>query len=157
MRNVGFKIGLASALLSLILSGCATTGACKGAPQPAPAAAHAAKPVVTLPPPTALETEAGIQIAHIAATAAGGLVDARFKVLDAAKATALLGNPANTPMLIAGDKPPLMAPHHALKAGRFAKDQIVFILYPNTRGAIQPGTEVIVALGQTRLGPVTAQ
>jgi len=123
----------------------------------APAVAHAVKPVLTLRQPTPEETEAGIQIAHIASTASGGLVDARFKVLDPAKAAALLSKPANEPMLMAGDKPPLMAPHHALKGSRFMKDQVFIILYPNTRGAVQPGTDVTVALGDLRLGPVTAQ
>jgi len=176
MKNTCYRVALAAALLPLIVAGCATQGATGGAstkaaapvvitppaaatpaPQPAEAAAHAAKPALTLPPPTELELQAGVQIAHIGATASGGLVDARFKVLDAAKATALLGNPSNAPMLIVGDKPPLMAPHHAMKGGRFAKDQIIFILYPNTRGAVVPGTEVSVAMGQTRIGPVTAQ
>jgi hypothetical protein len=127
------------------------------APTTSDAGRHAAKPAQPVPAPTAQELQAGIQIAHIAATASGGLVDARFKVLDAAKAGALLGDAANTPTLIAGDKPPLMAPHHAMKSAHFAKDQIFFILYPNLRGAVQPGTQVTVAMGATRLGPVTAQ
>ena len=175
-ESVGrFGTLLTAALLALAMSGCATQGPTSGdakkvaapvvatppaaepAAQPAAATAHATRPVLTLPAPTELERETGIQIAHIGSTASGGLVDARFKVLDAAKATALLGNPANTPMLIAGDKPPLMAPHHAMKSSRFAKDQIVIILYPNTRGAVQPGTEVMVQIGSTKLGPVTAQ
>lgn len=174
------RLALAAALLPLIVAGCATQGSHGAAatkatapvvstPAPAPAAVvtpatptgeaggRAPRPAQALPPPTEVETQAGIQIVHIGATASGGLVDARFKVLDAAKATALLSNAANTPMLIAGDKPPLMAPHHAIRSGRVAKDQIIYILYPNTRSAVQPGTEVMVALGATRLGPVTAQ
>ena len=103
------------------------------------------------------ESEFGVQIAHIATTASGGLVDARFKVLDAAKVTTMLADPANMPMLIVGDKPPLMAPHHALKGARYAAGAVFFILYPNTRNAIQAGTEVMVAFGAARLGPVTAQ
>ena len=90
-------------------------------------------------------------------TAQGGLVDVRFKVLDAAKARALLANPDNVPVLIAGDKPPLMAPHHALKGARFSKGQVFFILYPNVRRAVEAGTPVTVAMGPVRLGPVTAQ
>lgn len=114
--------------------------------QPAPA-----------PPPTEQELAAGIQVLHIGVTASGGLVDARFKVLDGAKATALLSDTANAPQIIAGDTPPLMAPHHAIKAGRYAKDQTLFILYPNTRQAVKPNVEVYVAFGATRLGPITAQ
>jgi hypothetical protein len=172
MRNDGHcRLALAVALAPLILAGCATSGAASGGAvtkaattaaaqpvaQPTLAATHATRPVQPLAPPTELELQAGIQIMHIGVTASGGLVDARFKVLDGAKATALLAIPANAPMLVAGDKPPLMAPHHAIKGGRFAKDQLIYILYPNLRGAVQPGTEVSVTMGQTRIGPVTAQ
>lgn len=110
-----------------------------------------------LPPPTELELQAGIQIVRISATASGGLVDARFKILDAAKASALLGNAANVPQLVVGDKPPLVAPHHALKGARFGQGQVFFILYPNQRNAVVPGVPVTVLMGTTRLGPVIAQ
>ncbi len=154
-------------MLPLIAAGCATQGATGSTTKaaapvaseapPAAAPAHAARPVTTLPPPSALELQSGIQIAQIATTASGGLVDARFKVLDASRASATLADPANMPMLIVGDKPPLMAPHHAMKSARFAQGQILMLLYPNVRGAVQPGTEVTVAMGASRLGPVTAQ
>ena len=164
-----------TALACWLVSGCADQHAAThaqsapGATSPAPvaiqaghssepaAATHAAKPAAVLPAPSEQEVQAGIQVAHIATTAQGGLVDARFKVLDPAKANALLGNSANAPVLIAGDKPPLMASHHAMKAMRFAKDQVFFILYPNSRGAVKPGTPVMVAMGPTRIGPVIAQ
>jgi hypothetical protein len=124
-----------------------------------PAAADVAKalPMQALPPPTALETQAGVQIVHVGPTAAGGLVDVRLKVLDAAKASALLADPANTPSLVVADKPPLMASHHALKGARFSDGQVIFILLPNVRGAVQAGVPVTIAMGPVRLGPVTAQ
>ena len=112
---------------------------------------------VELPPPSAAETQFGIQIAHVGVAAAGGLVDVRFKVLDAAKVRQLLANPANAPMLIAGDNPPLMPPHHALRGARYSEGQVFYILYPNPRRAVQPGAEVTVAMGDARIGPVTAQ
>jgi hypothetical protein len=111
----------------------------------------------TLPAPNALESEAGLQITHIGLTASGGLVDLRLKVLDAAKARALLGNAAAMPMLIAGDQPPLMPPHKALHGARYAQGQVLYILYPNLRGAVKAGAEVTLALGDLRLGPVTAR
>lgn len=160
MKNICYRVGLLAALLPLV--GCAAQGLQAGA------RAEAAKPLapvapqtdrvkVELPPPSALETQHGIQITHIGLTASGGLVDCRFKVLDAVKAKALLGNPANAPMLVADDKPPLMAPHNALRGARFSPGQVVYILYPNLRSAIKPGTQVTVAIGEARLGPVTAQ
>ena len=162
------RFALVAMLLPLLAVGCATQGdksAAGKAAAPAAAAPHAAtaatpatpKPVQPLPPPTDAETQAGIQVVHIALAASGGLVDARFKVLDAAKATELLADAGNTPSLIVGDKPPVMAPHHALKGSRYTQGQVFFIIYPNTRSAVQPGTEVMVAIGPVRLGPVKAQ
>lgn len=164
---------LAAAAASLIAAGCAApqplggpAGPTAHAPAAAPKAAAAtpaptAAPTTTslhdLPAPTAVELQAGLQIAQVGLTAQGGMVDVRFKVLDAAKAKALLGNPANTPVLIAGDQPPLHPPHHALKGARFAAGQVFYILYPNARGAVRPGVDVTVAMGDARLGPVKAQ
>jgi hypothetical protein len=124
---------------------------------PPVAVTSAARPLPELPPPSVAETQAGIQVTKVGVTASGGLVDLRLKVLDAAKVRALLADPANTPSLVVGDKPPLMAPHHALKGGRFSDGQVMFILYPNVRGAVQAGVPVTVAMGTIRLGPVTAQ
>ena len=107
--------------------------------------------------PSALETRYGIQITQIGLTAADGLVDVRFKILDAAKARKVLGDPANTPVLIAGNSPPLSPPHHALHGAKFGDGLVYFILYPNVRGAIKHGAEVTVAMGDVRLGPVTVQ
>jgi hypothetical protein len=143
-------------LAALLLGGCAAQG---GALAEAKAVANAPAAVAApqQPPPSALEVQAGLQIAQVGVTAQGGLVDVRFKVLDAARARTLLGNPANAPLLMAGDSPPLAAPHHALKGARFANGQVFFILFPNARGSVQPGVPVTVALGNTLLGPVTAQ
>lgn len=177
MKNDRYhRVALVIALLPLALAGCATQGETAGAsaeaakpvavkpratvaaaPQPVVATPPIAKAELPLPAPSALEVQLGIQIAHVGLTASGGLVDARFKVLDAAKARALLADPANTPMLITGDKPPLMAPHHALRGAKFGQGQVFYILYPNLRGAVQPGAEITVAMGPARLGPVTAQ
>jgi len=147
--------------LPALLAACATQDAAVATPAakaaPAVVVAHATRTEHALPAPSALEAQYGVQIVQVGLTASGGLVDLRFKVLDAAKARSLLGNPANAPVLIAGDKPPLAPPHHALRGARFGKGQVVFILYPNLRGAIQPGTEVVVAMGDARLGPVLAQ
>jgi hypothetical protein len=169
MSNIKHTRVLQSGLLALMLGGCAAQAVQPGASADAAKAAvvtpalqvasapAAAKPAQPLPPPSSSETRYGIQIAQVGLTAAGGLVDVRFKVLDAAKAAQLLGNPANAPTLLAADNPPLMPPHHALKGARFTPGQVFYILYPNVRNTIKPGVEVTVAMGEVRLGPVTAQ
>jgi hypothetical protein len=156
--------------LSLTVAGCATYETPRGtgadvvkpttAAQPGAATAlpvQTERVVHTLPEPTAMETQHGVQLAQVGLTAGGGLVDVRFKVLDAGKARVLLGNAANMPVLIAGDSPPLMPPHHALKGARFGAGQVFFILYPNQRNAVRVGVNVTVAVGDVRLGPVKAQ
>jgi hypothetical protein len=116
-----------------------------------------AKSAQALPEPTPAEKQAGLQVTHIGVTAAGGLVDVRFKVLDATKVKALLGGQDAMPMLVIGDLPPLMAPQHGMKSASFADGRMIFLLYPNTRRAVQPGVDVTVAVGSVRLGPVKAQ
>lgn len=127
------------------------------APATAARVANASPRAPQLPEPSALESQLGLQVAHIGVTASGGLVDARFKVLDARKVTALLGNAANAPKLLVGDKPPLQAPHQALHGARFSAGQVFYILYPNLRNVVAPGAQVSVVVGDGRLGPVTAQ
>jgi len=170
MKNACYRVALLTALVPLVVAGCATQRSAEDAkaaapsmpqaataPQPTAAAPQAVNPAQPLPQPSALETQYGIQITQVGLTAGGGLVDVRFKVLDAAKARALLGNAAHAPMLIAGDNPPLMPPHNALKGARFGQGQIFYILYPNARSVVKPGAQVTVAVGDVRLGPVTAQ
>lgn len=172
MKSVSSGWALAALVVPLIAGGCATQqapgGAASEASRPAaPAAQQVAaaatpapptdKVVFTMPEPTAMEVQYGVQLAHVGLTAAGGLVDVRFKVLDAGKARVLLGNAAHMPMLVAGDNPPLMPPHHALKGARFGNGQVFFILYPNQRNAVRPGVDVAVAVGDVKLGPVKAQ
>ena len=115
------------------------------------------KSALTLPEPSAIEKEVGLQVAHIGLTASGGLVDARFKVLDPARVKVLFSNPANMPMLSVADMPPLMASHHAMKNTSFSAGQIFFILYPNVRTAVKTGADVTVMVGSARLGPIAAQ
>lgn len=136
---------------ALGLGGCASQPPAETAPQ-----AHAT-PAARFAPAGDLEALGGIQVTQVGVTAAGGLVDLRFKVLDAAKARKLLGDPANIPVLVAQGGLPLHAPHNALKGAKYGDGLVYFILYPNVRGAVRPGDEVTVAMGETRYGPVTVR
>jgi hypothetical protein len=157
VTNANFKFIAWFVALPLVLGACATQDAQNAASSNVQTTTHALPNAIALPAPNSLELQYGIQITHIGLTASGGLVDLRFKVLDAAKAKALLGNAANPPMLIAGDMPPLMPPHKALHGAKYSQGQVVYILYPNLRSAVKPGAEVTVAMGDVRFGPVTAQ
>ncbi len=172
MKNIFCRVTLVTAIMPIVVGGCATHGGVKSEPvlaaaNASPVAAttppsdravpHLSKSKHPLPPPSELEARHGIQITQIALTAAGGLVDLRFKILDAAKARKLLGDAANVPSLIVGENPPLVAPHHALRGAKFGEGVIFYILYPNARNVIKTGVEVMVAMGDVRLGPVTVQ
>jgi hypothetical protein len=157
MHQAASRVALCFIALPLALAGCATGQGPQALAAREPEVAPVPHSAPVLPAPNAQETQAGLQITHIGLTASGGLVDLRLKVLDAAKARALLGNAAAMPMLLAGDQPPLMPPHKALHGARYIQGQVVYILYPNLRGAVKAGAEVTLALGDLRLGPVTAQ
>ena len=81
------RIGLAGVIISLLLvaalmGGCAANAA-SAAPPPA------ARTTLTA---EQLEAQYGLRVNLLALTAAGGMVDLRLTVTDAAKAAALLGN-----------------------------------------------------------------
>ena len=105
-----------------------------------------------------LEQEYGLRVTRIGVTAAGGMIDFRLQVLDAGKARPLLTDPARLPSLVVPDggatltNPGSTDPDMQIEDGR-----VFFVLFPNTGSAVQPGTSVIVAFGDLRLEPMTAQ
>ncbi len=110
-------------------------------------------------PEGALEAIHGIRVNRIALTAGGGLVDLRFTVIDPAKARPLLAGHASLPRLVVeGSGIELQAPKHgAMKGIRLQKDATSFLLFPNSRNAVRPGTRVAVAFGDVRVEPVVAK
>jgi len=111
-----------------------------------------------LPPPTAAEKRCGVQVLRATVAAAGGLVDLRLKILDAAKARKRIMDPAHPPLLIPeGSGMPLKAARDALKNLRFVDGAANYILYPNVRGAVKPGSKVVLALADQRLDPIRVQ
>lgn len=120
-----------------------------------PASTRAATEFISASP---IEDRYGIRVTLVGVTAAGGLVNFRFKVLDAEKAKEIVQDPENMPMLIAEDsgttlKAPGTVRHNiTLETGRG-----YYILYINTQGAIKPGTPVSVVIGDLRLEHMIAQ
>ncbi len=105
-----------------------------------------------------LETSYGVRIDRIAVIGGGGLVDFRFTVLDPAKARPILAEHGKLPRLMAeGSESELQAPSHgAMRNVRIQKNAACFLLYPNARSVIHPGTRVAVAFGDVRVEPVVA-
>jgi hypothetical protein len=107
-----------------------------------------------------MEAQYGVRITLIAVTAAGGIVDFRYKVIDPQKAAVLLHDPANTPILTAMDSghtlsPTGMSRHHRQMSMK--RGAVPFTFYPNVRGAVKPGTLVSVAFGNIKVEPIAAQ
>jgi hypothetical protein len=103
-----------------------------------------------------LEEQYGLRITLIGVTAGGGLVDLRFKVVDAEKAKLLFKDHDNMPVLIPeGSKVRLGLP------GRhntdFITGKVYYMLYGNANGVVQPGKPVSVAFGDLILEPIIAQ
>jgi hypothetical protein len=103
-----------------------------------------------------LESEYGLRVRLIGVTAAGGMVDVRFKVLDPLKAEKILRNPEMLPRLIAG-KTVLQTTPPDLDSLVLEKDGIVFMLFPNSGGAVRPGAPVTIAFGDLHLEAIPAQ
>jgi len=107
-----------------------------------------------------LEARYGVRVTLIAVTAAGGIVDFRYKVVDPQKAAILFNDPANTPILTAVDtgftlSPTKMGRHHGQMG--IKRGAVPFTFYPNVRSAVKPGTRVSVAFGQVHVEPIIAQ
>lgn len=148
---------LVLALVIVIAGGCASAPSTTPAEVPAAAAvSESGDGSPTSITAATLEDEYGIHVNLLAVTAAGGMVDLRLKIVDAVKATALLEQPANFPVLRVGDGAvTLQAPEDSRQAVLNLHDgSLVVLLYPNTNGAVTPGTAVTVVFGEMALEPI---
>ncbi len=148
---------LVLALVIVIAGGCTPAPSATPAGVPAPATVvEAASGGATSITATTLEEEYGIHINLLAVTAAGGMVDLRMKIVDAAKATEFFSTPANFPVLRVGDGAvTLEAPEDSRQAVLNLHDgSLVVLLYPNTQGAVTPGDAVTVVFGDLALEPI---
>jgi hypothetical protein len=105
-----------------------------------------------------MEDRYGLKFTLVATTAAGGLVDVRFLVVDEAKAERILHDQDTLPSLyVPSTGVVLRAPQpHAHKL-EFLDGATYFLLYPNSGGAIQPGVPVSIVINDIRLDPVNAE
>jgi hypothetical protein len=100
----------------------------------------------------------GLHVNLVAVTAAGGLVDVRLKVIDAGKASLLLQDKKNFPALYVADSgitirlPVASRPEISLE-----DDGNLYVLYPNARNAVKPGTPVTIRFGNLNLEPIPAK
>jgi hypothetical protein len=106
----------------------------------------------------AFQDEFGVRFDLVAVTASGGLVDLRFTVVDEAKARNLFHDMASSPALLVESTGAVLRMRKGmghtlslLTGGRY------FVLFSNSGGVVQAGTEVSVAIDDVRLEPIAAK
>ncbi len=106
-----------------------------------------------------LEKNYGLRVDLIGVTAAGGLVDLRFKVLDAEKAKLLLKDSKNLPQLVVADSGIILNTSEDSQSQemKLENDGNLFLLFPNAGNALKPGSPVMVRFGDISLEPIIAK
>ena len=105
-----------------------------------------------------LEQQYGVRIRLIGVTAAGGLIDFRYKIVDLAKARTLLEDHEQMPLLaVPGTNTVLRMPESMMEHSDLAEGQLFYAHYPNAGGAIRPGTPVSVIFGDLQVDAIAAQ
>ena len=112
-----------------------------------------------LPPSVTLaefEQISGIRPKMVAVTAAGGIIDFRYKVIDADKANAIMTHPQRYPRLVIKDTGQVMNPgiNHVIK---LYEGIGYFIFFPNVANVVHPGMDLSVVVDQISYGPVVVQ
>lgn len=107
-----------------------------------------------------LAAQFGIDVKLIGTTAAGGLIDFRYQVIDPVKADPLIHEIDLVPKLVVEDTGVTLA-LQTLPHDHGGKDLELggtyFFLMPNTNNAIRAGSMVTVVIGDYRLEHVVAQ
>jgi hypothetical protein len=112
----------------------------------------------TLVSQSTFEEQSGLQITLVAVTAAGGMVDIRFKVMDVEKAKKILQDEKKLPVLTTeGSNVSLKPAPETLQDVKLESGLIYYILYSNTGNLIKPGTPVSIVFGDLLLEPIIAK
>lgn len=121
-------------------------------------AAQLALPAGGIPGHPEIEERFGVRVTGIHLLARHGLVDLRYRVVDAGKAKNFGHYTETSPLLIAEDsgrkvEVTIMGLHnHRVETGR-----VYYILYRNTADALDPGSRVTVKIGDLSLRHVPVQ
>ncbi|MCL4561971.1 MAG: hypothetical protein M1281_15350 [Chloroflexi bacterium] len=101
----------------------------------------------------------GLKVNLVAVTAAGGLIDLRYQVLDAQKARSLFDDPSDNPTLfLPGTQIALVSPDDPqAQYPSVEKGNQYHLLYPNRQNALKPGDAVGIGFGSLRFGPFVAK
>ncbi len=106
-----------------------------------------------------LANQYGIRLTLVGVTAAGGLVDLRFKITDAEKAKKLFDDPAVMPAVVAEPTGTVLAPPHGGHHSHVTPTSgaSYFILIGNAGGVVQRGVPVSVVINSVRVEHILAE
>ena len=120
---------------------------------------QASVPVTTVVSQRALEDQYGLRVNLVAVTAAGGMVDVRFQIVNGEKAKALLQDKKNFPALYIRDANITLNASEDAKAQeiKFEDGNDIFLLYSNAGNSVKSGSSVSVMFGDIALEPIIAK
>lgn len=105
-----------------------------------------------------LEDEYGVEMMLVAVTAAGGLVDVRYKIIDPVKAAKLATEEDGImPMVYVENGDVMLMPDAHMRTQKLTADRMYFTLIPNAQNIVKRGNSVIVVFGDVALEPITTQ
>ena len=104
-----------------------------------------------------LEEEYGIRTMLVAVTAAGGMVDVRYRIVDPEKAAKLVKDGGIMPMVYVQDSDVMLIAEAHMRTQKLIADRMYIDLIPNTQNAVKRGTVVTVAFGDVALEPIEAK
>ncbi|GAA2159160.1 hypothetical protein [Humibacillus xanthopallidus] len=100
-----------------------------------------------------MAARAGIEVSLVAVTAAGGLVEFRYQVVDPDKADRLVHDPTMRPIIVAEDTGATLVlserPHQ--HAAELELGGTYFFLLANAENALHEGSRVTLVIGDARL------
>lgn len=106
-----------------------------------------------------LEQEYGIRLTLVGVTAAGGMVDVRYRVVDPLKAAKLIDEEEGgiMPMVYVGSGDVMLMPDMHMREQKLVAGRVYYTLIPNTQNAVKRGTVVTVVFGDVAVEPTLAQ
>lgn len=141
---------------AVIAAGCSSSTSSNDAAAPTDTGSTAElqpRPAMVVGPEGELAEQWGVEVVALRNTAAGYMLDFRYKVLDPDKAAPLFER-ANKPFVIHHDSGARMEVHNPAKTGPLRPTnlpeagRIYFIFFSNARGVVQPGDLVTVEIGE---------
>ncbi|MEI8056841.1 MAG: hypothetical protein WCI29_05505 [Actinomycetes bacterium] len=116
---------------------------------------HAADSNTAVPTSRVMEATAGIRVLSAHSVGDGGIIDLRYQVLDASKASIVEGDVTKTPQITDVDSGAVLHDTAAMRHGHAMRPAgEYFLLYYNQGGSVKPGDFINVSIDGVTLNDV---